>query len=88
MNLYIKRHCDMTPERRNSSLLGNGSVNIPVEAKVHNNRRAMFSVVRATWFAMQQCTKHICAAVHQHAKIEEVVFSVGEAPRGYITRIS
>jgi hypothetical protein len=39
----------------------------------------VFSVVSAVLVATQQCSKHISAAVNQHATIEEVVFSV-EAP--------
>jgi hypothetical protein len=37
----------------------------------------MFSVVRAARVVMQQCSKHISAAVNQHATTEEAVFSVG-----------
>jgi hypothetical protein len=63
-------YCDMTPESRNSSLLGNGSVKlIPEEANAHNNRRAAFSVVRATRVATQWYGKHISVAVNQHATI-------------------
>jgi hypothetical protein len=66
----------MTPESRNNSSLGNGSVNIPAEANARNNRRAVFSVTRAVRVAMQRCGKHISAAVNQHATTEEAVFSV------------
>jgi hypothetical protein len=41
----------------------------------------VFSAVRAARVAMQQCGKHISAAVNQHATVEEAVFSVGAAPR-------
>jgi hypothetical protein len=54
-----------------------------VEAKARNNRRAVFSVVRAARVAMQQCGKHFSAALNQHATIEEAVFSVGTARRLY-----
>jgi hypothetical protein len=50
---------------------------------VRNNRRAIFSVVSAALVATQQCCKHISAAVNEHAKIEEAVFSVGVAPMLY-----
>jgi hypothetical protein len=73
----------MTPESQNSSLLGNGSVKyIPTKANLHNNKTAMFSVVCATLVGMQQCGKHISAAVNQHT-IEKAVFSVGAALRLY-----
>jgi hypothetical protein len=36
----------------------------------------VLSVVSAAFVAMQRCGKHICAAVNQHATIEEAVFSV------------
>jgi hypothetical protein len=72
----------MTPERQNSSLLGNGSVKyILTKANMHN-KRGIFSVVCATLIAMQWCGKHISAAVNQHT-IEEVVFSVGAILRLY-----
>jgi hypothetical protein len=74
----------MTPESRNSSLPGNGSVkHIRKEAIARNIRKAVFSVIRAARVAMQQCGKHISAAVNQHATIEEAVFSMGP-PGGYI----
>jgi hypothetical protein len=74
----------MTPESQNSSLLGNGLVKyIPTKANIHNNNRAMFSVVCATLVAMQWCGKHIPAAVNQHTTTEEAVFSVGAALRLY-----
>jgi hypothetical protein len=60
---------------------------IPAEAKACNNRRTVFSMVRAARIAMQRCGKHISAAVNQPATIEEAVFSVGP-PRGYIMGIS
>jgi hypothetical protein len=59
---------------------------IPAEANASNNRRAVFSVVRAALVATQRYGKYISAAVNQHATIEEAVFSVGAA-RGYVTRI-
>jgi hypothetical protein len=71
----------MTPESLNSSLLGNGSVNTAAEANA-NNRRAVFSMIRAALVAMQRCGKHLCS-VNQHATTEEAVFSVGAAPRLY-----
>jgi hypothetical protein len=40
-------------------------------------------VVRAARIAAQQCSKHISAAVNENATIEEVVFSVGAAPKLY-----
>jgi L-lysine 2,3-aminomutase len=43
----------------------------------------VLSVVSAALFAMQWCSKHISAAVDQHATIEEAVFSVGAALRLY-----
>jgi hypothetical protein len=47
---------------------------------VSDNRRAVIFVVRAALVAMKRCGKHICAAVNQHATIEEAVFSVRTAP--------
>jgi hypothetical protein len=73
----------MTPENRNSSLLGNGSVNSFPRKRARNKRRAVFSVVRAARVATQRCGKHISAAVNQHAVIEEAVFSVWAAPKFY-----
>jgi hypothetical protein len=74
----------MTPKSWNSSLLGNGSVNIfTAETNARKNGRAVFSMVRAAFVATQLCGKHIPAAVNQHATIEEAVFSVGAAPRLY-----
>jgi hypothetical protein len=73
----------MTPESMNSSLLGNGSVNIPAEANAHNSRRAVFSVVCVACSATQRFDKHISAAVNQHVTILEGVCSVGAAPRLY-----
>jgi hypothetical protein len=73
----------MTPERRDSSLLHNGSENIAAYAKARYNRRAVFSVVRAARVATQRCCEHIFAAMNQHTTLEEAVFSVGVAPRPY-----
>jgi hypothetical protein len=77
----------MTPESRNSSLLGNGSLNNPAEANARNNRIAVFPVVSAALITTQRCGKNISAVVNQQSTIEEAVFSVSP-PRGYITRIS
>jgi hypothetical protein len=46
-----------------------------------NNRRAVFSVIRAALVAVQRCGKRTSAAVKQHTIIEQAVFSVGTAPR-------
>jgi hypothetical protein len=73
----------MTPESRNSSLLGNDSVNTFQRKRTRNNRRALFSVVSAAFVATQLCSKHNSAAKNQHATIEEAVFSVGSSPRLY-----
>jgi hypothetical protein len=81
-------YCDMTPESRNSSLLGNGSANtFRGEPNERNNRRVDFYVVSATLVAKQRCGKHISVAVIQHATVEEAVLSMG-APQSYIARIS
>jgi hypothetical protein len=48
-----------------------------------HDRRVVFPVVRTTGAAMQQCDKHISAAVNQHATIEEAVLYVGAALRLY-----
>jgi hypothetical protein len=40
-------------------------------------------VVRTVLVDTPQCRKQVCAAVNQHATIEEAVFSVGAAPRLY-----
>jgi hypothetical protein len=66
-------YCYMTPESQNISLLGNA----------RNNRRAVFSVVRAARVAAQRCGKHISEAVNQDTTIQEAVFSVVAAPRLY-----
>jgi hypothetical protein len=70
----------MTPESRNSSLLGNGSVNVFPRKRTTEDRCFL-------WFAPPRCyvtcDKHISATVNQHTIIEEVVFSVGAAPRLY-----
>jgi hypothetical protein len=73
----------MMPESRNSSLLGNGSVNIFPRKRTRNNIIAVFSAVLAADVVTQRCGKPISAAVNQHATMEEVVFSVGAAPRLY-----
>jgi hypothetical protein len=74
----------MTPERRNSSLLGNGSVNTFSPKRIRVTiEEAMFSVVSAEFIAMQRCAKYISVVVNQHATIEGAVFSVGAAPRIY-----
>jgi hypothetical protein len=63
----------MMSESRNSSLLGNGSVNtLP------------WMRTRATILVEERCFLWcISAAVNQHTTIEEAVFSVGAAPRLY-----
>jgi hypothetical protein len=43
----------------------------------------VFSVVRAARFATQWCSKHISAAVNQHAAIEEAMLFAGVAPKVY-----
>jgi hypothetical protein len=54
---------------------------IPAEANARNNRRTLFSVVRAARVANRRCGKHIFPAVNQYATTGEAVFSVGAAPR-------
>jgi hypothetical protein len=66
MLLYIS-YCDMTPETIRRRL---GEL-ILVEANVPNNRRSVFSAIRAARVATQRCGKHISAAMNQHATIEE-----------------
>jgi hypothetical protein len=73
----------MTPESRNCSFLGHGSVNIPAAANTRNNIRAVFSVAHAKSATTQRCSKHISAAVNQLATIEEALFYLGTAPRLY-----
>jgi hypothetical protein len=70
----------MTPESRNSLLLGK---HFPAEANAQKKRRAVFSVVGAAFIPTQRCDKHISAAVTQPATIEESVFSVQSTPRLY-----
>jgi hypothetical protein len=72
-----------TDSRKNILLLGNGSINTFPPKQTRNNRKAVFSMVRAALGAMRRCGDHISAAVNQHATIEEAVFSVGAAPRLY-----
>jgi hypothetical protein len=76
-DLKIVTYCDMTPESRNSSLLGKHN---PAEANASKNRIAVFSVVSNALVATQRCGKRICAAVNQRATIEEAVFSLGAYP--------
>jgi hypothetical protein len=64
-------------------LLGNGSANTSAEANARNNRREVFSVVRAARVANRLCGKQISAALNQHATTGEAVFTVGAAPRLY-----
>jgi hypothetical protein len=71
----------MTPESRNSSLKGNGSVNTFLWKKTRNNRKAVICVVHAAFAAAQRRSKHISTAVNQRATIEEAVFSVVVALR-------
>jgi hypothetical protein len=56
---------------------------MPAEANANNNRRAVFSVVRAALVAKQLCGKHMSAAVNQHGTIKKAVFSEEAAPRLY-----
>jgi hypothetical protein len=70
----------MTPESKNRSFLGNGSVNTFPRKRTRYNRRTVFPVVSASLVGAPRCGKHISAAVNQHATIEEAVFSVGVAP--------
>jgi hypothetical protein len=67
----------MTPDIRNSSLLGNGSVHTFQRKRTRDNKSAVFSVVHAARVATQRCGKHTSATVKHHAIIEEVAFSVG-----------
>jgi hypothetical protein len=53
---------------------------IPAETNARNNRRVVFSVVRAARVAMHRCRKNTSAVVNQDATIEETAFSVGAAP--------
>jgi hypothetical protein len=60
----------MIPESRNSSLIGNGSVNILPR------KRTLATIVERCFLwsealiAKQRCGKHISAAVNQHASIK------------------
>jgi hypothetical protein len=71
----------MTPESRKFIVRQRLDTHLPTNAR--NNTTTVLSVVRAARVATQRCGKHIYAAVHQHARIEEAVFSVGDAPRLY-----
>jgi hypothetical protein len=73
----------MTSESRNSSLLGNGSLNTFPRKRKRNSRRAVFSVDSAAFVATQRCCENISAAVNQYVTIEEAVLSVGAVPRLY-----
>jgi hypothetical protein len=67
----------MTPERRNISLLGNGSgKHIIMEAKARNDRRAVFSLLISALVATQRCGKHISAAVNQCASTEDKLLTL------------
>jgi hypothetical protein len=73
----------MMPENRNSSLLGNGSINTSRKRTLRNYRRAVFSVVRAALVAGQRRGKRTSASMNRHETIEEAVFPVGVAPMLY-----
>jgi hypothetical protein len=64
-------------------LLGNGSVKAFPRKRMRNNRRAVFSVVRAAFVVTQRCGNRVSAAVNQHATIKKAVFSVVAALRLY-----
>jgi hypothetical protein len=66
----VYKYCKMTPESRNSSLLGNGSVN----TFLWKRTGARIKEWRFVWSS---------AAVNQHATIEAGVFSVRASPRLY-----
>jgi hypothetical protein len=81
---YNNLYYDMTPESRNSSLLGNGSRNTsPLKRTRASIQELFFSLVRAVVVETQRCGKHISAAMNQYATIKEAVFSVGASPRLY-----
>jgi hypothetical protein len=77
--VYILWHDDWQPEY----FIARHRIDkhIPAEANARNNRKAVFSMVRAALVATQRCSKHISAAVNQDATTEEAVISVGAAPR-------
>jgi hypothetical protein len=66
----------MTPESRNSSLLGNDSVNTFPRKRTRATIAEGCFLWSAQRVATQRCGKHISAAVNQHAT-EETVFSAG-----------
>jgi hypothetical protein len=71
----------MTPESRNSSLLGNGYVNTYPRKRTRatiEERCFLCSALRAL---LRNDAADISAAMNQHATIEEAVFSVGAAQR-------
>jgi hypothetical protein len=72
----------MSPENRNSLLLGNGSANTfpPKQTRATREERCF---LWSALVAAQRYDKHISAAVSQQGEIEEVVFSVGAAPKLY-----
>jgi hypothetical protein len=83
----MRTYCDMTPESRNSSLLGNSSVNT-IRWK---RTRATIEWWCFLWSAQRHCYAtvrlHVSAAVNQHATVEEAVLSVGAAPTLYTVDI-
>jgi hypothetical protein len=94
MNFKLWRICSEQKlwRQRNSRCLVMASTHAAEERVTYavtsqNSRIAAFSVVHAMRVAMQQCGKHISAAVNLHAVIDEAIFSAGP-PRGYIKRIS
>jgi hypothetical protein len=86
--MYVYIYSNMTPESRNSSLLGNGLVN------TFPRKRTRATIVERCflWSAPRTLLRNgainISAAVNQHATIEETVFTVGTAPRLYNEELS
>jgi hypothetical protein len=70
----------MTPESRNSSLLGNGSVNTFPRKRAIEELCFLWSASRAL---LRNVAVDISAAVNQPSIIDEAVFSFGAVPRLY-----
>jgi hypothetical protein len=73
----------MTPESRNSLLLGNGSVNTFSWKRTRATTDERCFLLSAPHSLLLNCAVNISAAVNQHATIEKALFSMGAAPRLY-----
>jgi hypothetical protein len=79
----LYEYYDMMPERRNSSLLGNGLLNTFPRKRTRATVEERCLLRPAPRTLLLYGAVNTSAAVNQHATIEEAVFSVGATPRLY-----